>query len=100
MGHQCTTRHPKRGSNPTHAKQQAQAKPASSPHSLHAQTKAMVSHFCPLPNLEHHEDNGLPVHIKGGSTDVLLYRFTMTITIAGCGFSFYWLLVACQPRNK
>ncbi|KAL4647438.1 cytochrome c oxidase subunit 7A2, mitochondrial-like [Arapaima gigas] len=46
------------------------------------------------------EDNGLPVHIKGGSTDVLLYRFTMTITIAGCGFSFYWLLTACQPRNK
>ncbi len=29
------------------------------------------------------EDNGLPVHIKGGSIDVLLYRLTMTITIAG-----------------
>lgn len=29
------------------------------------------------------EDNGLPVHIKGGFTDVLLYRLTMTITIAG-----------------
>lgn len=29
------------------------------------------------------EDNGLPVHIKGGTTDVLLYRLTMTITITG-----------------
>uniref|UniRef100_A0A8B9RA06 Cytochrome c oxidase subunit 7A1, mitochondrial n=1 Tax=Astyanax mexicanus TaxID=7994 RepID=A0A8B9RA06_ASTMX len=29
------------------------------------------------------EDNGLPIHIKGGTTDVLLYRLTMTLTIAG-----------------
>uniref|UniRef100_A0A7N6B1Q5 Cytochrome c oxidase subunit 7A1, mitochondrial n=1 Tax=Anabas testudineus TaxID=64144 RepID=A0A7N6B1Q5_ANATE len=26
-------------------------------------------------------DNGLPVHIKGGTGDVLLYRVTMTLTI-------------------
>lgn len=25
----------------------------------------------------------MPVHIKGGTTDVLLYRLTMTITLAG-----------------
>lgn len=29
------------------------------------------------------EDNGLPIHIKGGSTDMLLYRVTMTLTIIG-----------------
>uniref|UniRef100_A0A8D2ZU45 Cytochrome c oxidase subunit 7A1, mitochondrial n=1 Tax=Scophthalmus maximus TaxID=52904 RepID=A0A8D2ZU45_SCOMX len=29
------------------------------------------------------EDNGLPVHLKGGSRDVLLYRATMTLTLAG-----------------
>uniref|UniRef100_A0A3Q1EG75 Cytochrome c oxidase subunit 7A1, mitochondrial n=1 Tax=Acanthochromis polyacanthus TaxID=80966 RepID=A0A3Q1EG75_9TELE len=28
-------------------------------------------------------DNGLPVHIKGGTGDVLLYRATMTLTIGG-----------------
>ncbi|KAF0030939.1 hypothetical protein F2P81_017670 [Scophthalmus maximus] len=28
------------------------------------------------------EDNGLPVHLKGGSRDVLLYRATMTLTLA------------------
>ncbi|KAF5901975.1 cytochrome c oxidase subunit 7A2, mitochondrial-like, partial [Clarias magur] len=26
-------------------------------------------------------DNGLPVHIKGGTTDMLLYRITMTLTV-------------------
>ncbi|XP_065137384.1 cytochrome c oxidase subunit 7A1, mitochondrial [Paramisgurnus dabryanus] len=46
------------------------------------------------------EDNGLPVHIKGGTTDVLLYRLTMTITLAGTALSFYWLLRASMPRGK
>ncbi|KAK1785944.1 hypothetical protein P4O66_017689 [Electrophorus voltai] len=45
-------------------------------------------------------DNGLPVHIKGGTTDVLLYRLTMTITIVGTGISCYCLLVASMPRGK
>ncbi|KAL2096436.1 hypothetical protein ACEWY4_008584 [Coilia grayii] len=45
-------------------------------------------------------DNGLPVHIKGGTTDVLLYRFTMGITLAGTALSLYWLLFACLPRKK
>ncbi|KAG9265145.1 cytochrome c oxidase subunit 7A2, mitochondrial [Astyanax mexicanus] len=46
------------------------------------------------------EDNGLPIHIKGGTTDVLLYRLTMTLTIAGTGLSLYWLLVAAMPKGK
>lgn len=39
--------------------------------------------FCQMfyPHLQ--EDNGLPIHIKGGTTDVLLYRLTMAITVAG-----------------
>uniref|UniRef100_A0A4W5RET5 Cytochrome c oxidase subunit 7A1, mitochondrial n=1 Tax=Hucho hucho TaxID=62062 RepID=A0A4W5RET5_9TELE len=45
-------------------------------------------------------DNGLPVHIKGGTTDVLLYRLTMTITLAGTGYSLFWILCACQPQGK
>uniref|UniRef100_A0A674IKZ8 Uncharacterized protein n=1 Tax=Terrapene triunguis TaxID=2587831 RepID=A0A674IKZ8_9SAUR len=28
-------------------------------------------------------DNGLPVHLKGGIVDALLYRLTMSITIFG-----------------
>ncbi|XP_046718098.1 cytochrome c oxidase subunit 7A2, mitochondrial isoform X2 [Silurus meridionalis] len=46
------------------------------------------------------EDNGLPVHIKGGSIDMLLYRVTMTLTIFGTGLSCYWLLVASMPKSK
>ena len=38
-------------------------------------------------------DNGLPVHIKGGTVDVVLYRFTMSLTIAG---DFY---THVQPPN-
>ncbi|KAG5837299.1 cytochrome c oxidase subunit 7A2, mitochondrial [Anguilla rostrata] len=45
-------------------------------------------------------DNGLPVHVKGGTVDVLLYRFTMTITIAGTAYSLYSLLTACLPKHK
>ncbi|KAF3693389.1 Cytochrome c oxidase subunit 7A2, mitochondrial Cytochrome c oxidase subunit VIIa-liver/heart [Channa argus] len=46
------------------------------------------------------EDNGLPVHIKGGTSDVLLYRATMTLTIAGTCYSLYWLLMASLPPKK
>ncbi|XP_075906233.1 cytochrome c oxidase subunit 7A1, mitochondrial [Nelusetta ayraudi] len=46
------------------------------------------------------EDNGLPVHIKGGTSDVLLYRATMLLTAAGCSYSVYWLLVAALPQKK
>lgn len=29
------------------------------------------------------EDNGMPVHLKGGPADALLYRSTMVLTIVG-----------------
>uniref|UniRef100_UPI0037E7D813 cytochrome c oxidase subunit 7A1, mitochondrial n=1 Tax=Semicossyphus pulcher TaxID=241346 RepID=UPI0037E7D813 len=45
-------------------------------------------------------DNGLPVHIKGGTADVLLYRATMTLTLGGASYSVYWLLVASMPQKK
>ncbi|CAG5866994.1 unnamed protein product [Menidia menidia] len=56
-----------------------------------------------LPQVGHpiqEEDNGLPVHIKGGTPDVLLYRATMTLTITGTCYSLYWLLVAAMPQRK
>ncbi|XP_077468452.1 cytochrome c oxidase subunit 7A1, mitochondrial [Stigmatopora argus] len=46
------------------------------------------------------EPNGLPVHVKGGPTDVLLYRATMALTIGGGVYSLYWLLVASMPSKK
>ncbi|XP_068559769.1 cytochrome c oxidase subunit 7A1, mitochondrial [Cebidichthys violaceus] len=46
------------------------------------------------------EDNGLPVHIKGGTADVVLYRATMTLTLGGTCYSLYWLLFAAMPHRK
>ncbi|GLD56969.1 cytochrome c oxidase subunit 7A2, mitochondrial [Lates japonicus] len=37
------------------------------------------------------EDNGLPVHLKGGTADALLYRTTMTLTVFGTGYVIYEL---------
>ncbi|XP_033832955.1 cytochrome c oxidase subunit 7A2, mitochondrial [Periophthalmus magnuspinnatus] len=45
-------------------------------------------------------DNGLPVHIKGGTVDVLMYRATMTLTLGGTCYSIYWLLRASVPQKK
>lgn len=50
------------------------------PAGLRCFTRVTRAHVCFL-HLQ--EDNGLPVHIKGGTGDVLLYRATMTLTIAG-----------------
>uniref|UniRef100_A0A673LXR2 Uncharacterized protein n=1 Tax=Sinocyclocheilus rhinocerous TaxID=307959 RepID=A0A673LXR2_9TELE len=33
------------------------------------------------------EDNGMPVHLKGGTTDALLYRI--------CGWPLYYLCLIC-----
>uniref|UniRef100_A0A6B2F2A5 Cytochrome c oxidase subunit 7A2, mitochondrial n=2 Tax=Bothriechis TaxID=44726 RepID=A0A6B2F2A5_BOTNI len=35
------------------------------------------------------EDNGVPVHLKNGIPDVLLYRITMVLSLMGVGYVFY-----------
>uniref|UniRef100_A0A674NFS4 Cytochrome c oxidase subunit 7A1, mitochondrial n=1 Tax=Takifugu rubripes TaxID=31033 RepID=A0A674NFS4_TAKRU len=46
------------------------------------------------------EDNGLPVHIKGGTSDVMLYRATMILSGIGTCYSLYWLLLAAAPQKN
>uniref|UniRef100_A0A4W3IIV4 Cytochrome c oxidase subunit 7A2, mitochondrial n=1 Tax=Callorhinchus milii TaxID=7868 RepID=A0A4W3IIV4_CALMI len=46
------------------------------------------------------EDNGLPVHLKGGVTDALLYRLTMGLTVVGTGYVLYELFNAAMPKKK
>ncbi|CAG01459.1 unnamed protein product, partial [Tetraodon nigroviridis] len=46
------------------------------------------------------EDNGVPVHLKGGSADALLYRSTMALTIVGTGYVVYELVKAAFPQKK
>ncbi|XP_075042877.1 cytochrome c oxidase subunit 7A2, mitochondrial-like [Mixophyes fleayi] len=45
-------------------------------------------------------DNGLPVHLKGGAGDLILYRITMGITIAGSCLSVYHIFMASMPKKK
>ncbi|KAM3861216.1 cytochrome c oxidase subunit 7A2, mitochondrial-like [Diretmus argenteus] len=46
------------------------------------------------------EDNGLPVHMKGGTGDALLYRGTMVLTILGTGYVVYELICAAFPKKN
>ncbi|KAM7368317.1 hypothetical protein PAMP_014546 [Pampus punctatissimus] len=46
------------------------------------------------------EDNGLPVHLKGGTADALLYRTTMALTVLGAGYVVYELVKAAFPQKK
>ncbi|XP_029965872.1 cytochrome c oxidase subunit 7A2b [Salarias fasciatus] len=46
------------------------------------------------------EDNGMPVHLKGGAADALLYRTTMVLTILGTGYVVYELVKAAFPQKK
>uniref|UniRef100_A0A8C6V2B7 Cytochrome c oxidase subunit 7A2, mitochondrial n=1 Tax=Neogobius melanostomus TaxID=47308 RepID=A0A8C6V2B7_9GOBI len=46
------------------------------------------------------EDNGMPIHLKGGSGDALLYRTTMVLTVLGAGYVVYELVKAAFPQKK
>ncbi|NXK90514.1 CX7A2 oxidase, partial [Formicarius rufipectus] len=46
------------------------------------------------------EDNGLPVHLKGGAMDALLYRATMGITMFGTAYAIYWLVISSMPKKQ
>ncbi|NXA64930.1 CX7A2 oxidase, partial [Mohoua ochrocephala] len=45
------------------------------------------------------EDNGLPVHLKGGAKDALLYRTTAGLTVCGTIYALYYLLVSSMPKK-
>ncbi|XP_044025189.1 cytochrome c oxidase subunit 7A2, mitochondrial [Siniperca chuatsi] len=46
------------------------------------------------------EDNGMPIHLKGGTFDALLYRTTMVLTVLGTGYVVYELVKAAFPQKK
>ncbi|KAJ8356089.1 hypothetical protein SKAU_G00188830 [Synaphobranchus kaupii] len=46
------------------------------------------------------EDNGMPVHLKGGTKDALMYRATMALTVMGAGFVVYELFSAAVPKKN
>uniref|UniRef100_UPI0037E89F58 cytochrome c oxidase subunit 7A2b n=1 Tax=Semicossyphus pulcher TaxID=241346 RepID=UPI0037E89F58 len=46
------------------------------------------------------EDNGMPIHLKGGTFDALLYRTTMALTLVGAGYVVYELVKAAFPQKR
>ncbi|XP_019585166.1 cytochrome c oxidase subunit 7A2, mitochondrial [Rhinolophus sinicus] len=46
------------------------------------------------------EDNGIPVHLKGGVADALLYRATMFLTVGGTAYAIYQLAMASLPKKQ
>ncbi|TKS75329.1 Cytochrome c oxidase subunit 7A2, mitochondrial [Collichthys lucidus] len=52
------------------------------------------------PNRFQTEDNGMPIHLKGGSSDAVLYRTTMALTVLGTGYALYELVKASFPQQK
>ncbi|XP_042602766.1 cytochrome c oxidase subunit 7A2, mitochondrial isoform X1 [Cyprinus carpio] len=46
------------------------------------------------------ESNGMPVHLKGGVGDAVLYRATMGLTVLGTAYVIYELVKAALPQKK
>ncbi|NXA81976.1 COX7R oxidase, partial [Thryothorus ludovicianus] len=44
--------------------------------------------------------DGLPVHLKRGYPDRMLYRTTMALTIGGTIYCLVALYIASQPKNQ
>ncbi|KAK3559355.1 hypothetical protein QTP86_012767 [Hemibagrus guttatus] len=44
--------------------------------------------------------DGIPVHLKRGVPDRLLYRTTMALTAGGALYCLVALYIAAQPKNK
>ncbi|XP_051928218.1 cytochrome c oxidase subunit 7A-related protein, mitochondrial isoform X1 [Hippocampus zosterae] len=44
--------------------------------------------------------DNIPVHLKRGVPDRLLYRTTMALTVGGALYCLVALYIAAQPRNK
>ncbi|XP_061562305.1 cytochrome c oxidase subunit 7A-related protein, mitochondrial [Phycodurus eques] len=46
------------------------------------------------------KSDGIPVHLKRGVPDRLLYRTTMALTVGGALYCLVALYIAAQPKNK
>ncbi|XP_068934575.1 cytochrome c oxidase subunit 7A1, mitochondrial-like [Petaurus breviceps papuanus] len=46
------------------------------------------------------ENNDLPVYLKGGATDRLLYSLTMAMTVGGTGYCLFFFGWASFPRKN
>ncbi|XP_077409750.1 cytochrome c oxidase subunit 7A2b [Vanacampus margaritifer] len=62
--------------------------------------RRQVENRVPQNQRRFQEDNGIPVYLKGGTVDGLLYRFTMALTVFGGAYAVYELVKAAYPQKK
>ncbi|XP_049605482.1 cytochrome c oxidase subunit 7A-related protein, mitochondrial-like isoform X1 [Syngnathus scovelli] len=72
-----------------------------SPIKLESETRSQVG-VNKVPDLQRlfQRSDGVPVYLKGGLMDKLLYRTTMGFTIGGALYCLVTLYFAAQPGNK
>ncbi|XP_044524555.1 cytochrome c oxidase subunit 7A1, mitochondrial-like [Gracilinanus agilis] len=46
------------------------------------------------------EDNDLPVYLKGGATDRILFGLTMAMSVIGTGYCLFFLTWVSFPHKK
>ncbi|XP_069632013.1 cytochrome c oxidase subunit 7A1, mitochondrial-like [Haliaeetus albicilla] len=66
--------------------------PAAPPRHLHNRVREHQKLF--------QEDNGLPVHLKGGAMDSALYHFTTLVCSVGTCYSLWSLAQASRPKKN
>uniref|UniRef100_A0A3Q4AZ98 Cytochrome c oxidase subunit 7A2-like, mitochondrial n=1 Tax=Mola mola TaxID=94237 RepID=A0A3Q4AZ98_MOLML len=75
-----------------------------SPTKLGSETGSQVEYLganrVPVLQKVFQRPDGIPVHLKGGLMDKLLYRTTMSLTIGGALYCLMALYIAAQPGNK
>ncbi|XP_078086445.1 cytochrome c oxidase subunit 7A2b [Mustelus asterias] len=62
-------------------------------------TSRQVANKVPEKQKIFQADNGMPVHLKGGVMDAVLYRLTMGLTVAGSIYVVYELLRISLPKK-
>ncbi|XP_034755307.1 cytochrome c oxidase subunit 7A2, mitochondrial [Etheostoma cragini] len=67
---------------------------------ISSSVRRQVDNKVPQKQKMFQEDNGMPVHLKGGTSDALLYRTTMALTVLGAGYVVYELVKAAFPQKK
>ncbi|CAJ1077706.1 hypothetical protein FQN60_015491 [Xyrichtys novacula] len=67
---------------------------------IFSSVRRQVDNKVPQKQKVFQEDNGIPVHLKGGTVDALLYRTTMMLTVLGTGYVVYELVTAAFPQKK
>ncbi|NXA87821.1 COX7R oxidase, partial [Melanocharis versteri] len=70
------------------------------PSDLRATDSFLVKNKVPDLQKVFQRSDGLPVHLKRGIPDRMLYRTTMALTLGGTIYCLIALYIASQPKNQ